>query len=564
MRIPPERLLHDLLLTSAQATPDKIVMVVEGKPYTYAQLLDGARRLAGALRDRGIVRGDRVAIYMENTFECAVSIYGTLMAGGVFLVVNPQTKDDKLAYILDDSDARILTDGTCTSVPGRSTIASPHRRVRLRQAPVGEHSKLEAFWDVLEASAPSTARPEHPSDLASLIYTSGSTGNPKGVMMTHQSMVFTAGSLLEYLRLSDEHRILNVLPLAFDYGLYQLLMSVRRRHAGARALLHLSGAGHGAHARAGGHRLSRRADDLRDARRHAREVAHLIPHGHAHHQHRGGASQGFSRPCEEIFPNALIFKMYGLTECKRVAYLEPELMHDRPTSVGKAIPGTETFVLSPEGEPVAPGETGVLHVRGPHVMLGYWNQPEQSAEMLKPGPLPGERMLCTRTCSAGRGGLPLLRRAQRRHHQDPGREGEAGRGRERAPRHPRHSRGRRHRRPGRGPRAGDSRLRRARGRCRARRARDQEDTASRGSRTSWSPGGRLPGPATQDRSQARSARTIFQRFLLTPTERTRYPCPSTCSVSSPVLLEERLKALSDKPEDTAQEHPASSLVESSR
>ena len=69
--------------------------------------------------------------------------------------------------------------------------------------------------------------------------------------------------------------------------------------------------------------------------------------------------------------------MYGLTECKRVSYLEPELLDVKPTSVGRAIPGTETFVLDEEHRPVAPGETGVLYVRGPHVMAGYWNLPER-------------------------------------------------------------------------------------------------------------------------------------------------------------------------------------------
>jgi long-chain acyl-CoA synthetase len=95
-----------------------------------------------------------------------------------------------------------------------------------------------------------------------------------------------------------------------------------------------------------------------------------------------------------IFPSALVFAMYGLTECKRVSYLEPELLAERPTSVGKAIPGTETMVLREDGSHVEPGETGVLYVRGPHVMAGYWRKPEQTAEMIVDGPLPGERMLC--------------------------------------------------------------------------------------------------------------------------------------------------------------------------
>jgi acyl-CoA synthetase (AMP-forming)/AMP-acid ligase II len=98
---------------------------------------------------------------------------------------------------------------------------------------------------------------------------------------------------------------------------------------------------------------------------------------------------------KKIFPKALIFKMYGLTECKRVCYLEPELIDIKTGSVGKAIPGTEVFLLSPEGNPVAAGERGILHIRGPHVMLGYWHKEELSREMLRQGNLPGERILCS-------------------------------------------------------------------------------------------------------------------------------------------------------------------------
>jgi len=97
----------------------------------------------------------------------------------------------------------------------------------------------------------------------------------------------------------------------------------------------------------------------------------------------------------KIFPNALIFKMYGLTECKRVSYLEPELVDIYPSSVGKAIPGTEVYLLTEDGEPVKTNEPGVLYIRGPHIMAGYWKQPERSEKMLKPGKLPGEKVLCT-------------------------------------------------------------------------------------------------------------------------------------------------------------------------
>jgi acyl-CoA synthetase (AMP-forming)/AMP-acid ligase II len=247
------------------------------------------------------------------------------------------------------------------------------------------------------ASAPALADPGLiPLDLAALIYTSGSTGVPKGVMMTHQSMLFAAGSIAEYLRLGAEDRILNVLPLAFDYGLYQLLITV---YLGATLVLERS--------------FTYPALILERVREEAVTVFPGVPtifatlrsmkqrHDLVLPSVMRVTNTAAALPAnlipeyQEIFPNALIFSMYGLTECKRVCYLEPELLPQRPASVGKAIPGTEVFLLSPEGLPTPPGEPGILHVRGPHLMLGYWEEPELSAEVLKPGRYPGERVLCT-------------------------------------------------------------------------------------------------------------------------------------------------------------------------
>ena len=235
-----------------------------------------------------------------------------------------------------------------------------------------------------------------PNDLAALIYTSGSTGFPKGVMMTHQSMVFTSWSLIEYLRLSEEDRILLLLPLAFDYGLYQLLMAVT---VGGSLIVEQS--------------FTFQASVYKQIETYKPTVFPGVPTIYAM-MIAANKKTGLSFDCikkvtntaaalpsefipdlKQIFPQALIFKMYGLTECKRVCYLEPELVDIKTGSVGKAIPGTEVFLLSPEGNPVEPGEKGILHIRGPHVMLGYWHKEELSKEMLRQGSLPGERILCS-------------------------------------------------------------------------------------------------------------------------------------------------------------------------
>ena len=396
--MPAPFLLHDSLQRSAARHAKRTAVVVEGQPYTYTQLLDAAQRLANALQARGIARGDRVAIYMDNTWPCVVSIYATLMAGAVFLLVNPQTKADKLAFVLDDSDARILiTDGHLSNVfiPVLAQSEKLLGAICSGKQPAAEN--IEAFDTVLAAaSAMPPSAPTIPLDLAALIYTSGSTGNPKGVMQTHQSMLFAAASLSRYLRLVDSDKILCVLPLAFDYGLYQLLMAVA---LGATLVLERSFTFPA--------QIFARMEEQQVSvfpgvptifamllSAHGREPL-CFPQVTRVTNTAAALPDDFATRLRQIFPNALIYKMYGLTECKRVSYLEPELVDQKPGSVGKAIPGTEVYLLSPDGQPVPAGESGILYVRGPHVMLGYWKRPDLTEFMLKSGKFPGERVLCT-------------------------------------------------------------------------------------------------------------------------------------------------------------------------
>jgi acyl-CoA synthetase (AMP-forming)/AMP-acid ligase II len=390
------RLLHETLLESAERVPEREALVA-GSRLTYGGLLDRSLRLARGLQELGVRRGDRVAVYMDNSAGCAAAIYGTLLAGGVFVVVNPQTKQDKLLYVLDDCEATVLlTEGSLTrTAVAAAADAESVRAVIADAAPDGVEAAL-AFDELVEDSEPAPrSAGTIPLDLAALIYTSGSTGFPKGVMMTHQSMVFAAGSISEYLRLGADERILGVLPLAFDYGLYQLLMGVRM---GGTLVLERSFAFPA--------QILKRLEEeeitvfpgvptvyatLISMRR---NMEFEFPAVRRVTNTAAALPATFHGELGRIFPNALIFAMYGLTECKRVSYLEPELLRRKPTSVGRAIPGTETMVLREDLTPVEPGETGVLYVRGPHVMVGYWRKPEQTAEMIVDGPLPGERMLC--------------------------------------------------------------------------------------------------------------------------------------------------------------------------
>ncbi len=405
MGLKPLWVLHDSLFRSAQINPEKTALIAENKAYTYAQIAQDVQRIASAFREIGLQRGDRVALYLDNTYANVISIYATLLAGGAFIPINPQTKPDKLAYVLDNSSARII-------------VTDTHLFPKL--APISENLKhLSGLIYSDSSSSELAARQIHPqaiplseilntresssipvgvipNDLAALIYTSGSTGNPKGVMMSHQAMLFAAESISYYLRLDETHRIINVLPMAFDYGLYQILISIL---CGATLILERS--------------FTYPAMIFQLINDHAVTVLPGVPTIYATiigmHRRKpllfptvkritntaASLPAEYNKELREIFPNALIYRMYGLTECKRVCYLEPELAGKKPSSVGKAIPGTEAFILAPDGSRCHANEKGVLHVRGPHLMMGYWNEPELSAKMLKSGEYPGERILCT-------------------------------------------------------------------------------------------------------------------------------------------------------------------------
>jgi long-chain acyl-CoA synthetase len=398
----PQRLLGEALEFSWMKNPSKTAAIYKGNEYSYGSLKECAENLAVYLVRRGIQKGDRVAIFMNNSWQCMVSIYGVTLAGGVFLIINPQTKANKLNYILNDCGARViisenlLINELSTALEGLKDI----KEVILSRKGQKELDTGREFSDFEEIILKSDVKANLPliipNDLAALIYTSGSSGFPKGVMMTHQAMVFTSWSLIEYLRLTEDERLMLVLPLAFDYGLYQLIMAIT---IGGTLIIE--------HSFNFPPTIFRQIEQLRPTV--FPGVPSIFALIIATHKKTGLTFSGITKitntaatlPAEFIsdlriiFPNALIFKMYGLTECKRVSYLEPELIDSKTNSVGKAIPGTEVFLLSQDGKPVQPGEVGILYVRGPHIMAGYWNNEELSREMLKPGLIPGERILCS-------------------------------------------------------------------------------------------------------------------------------------------------------------------------
>lgn len=391
-------LLHDYLEDSARRHPTKTAVVAGDERMSFGELNERANRLASTLSGAAR-RGDRVAILGESCVETAIALWASLKANLVFMVISRDVKEDKLEYILRDSGARALIGSArrLDALHGAMDRAPELERAiaygGLARAPI--HAKLTSWVEALDHEAPCPPRIAIDQDLASIVYTSGSTGEPKGVMLTHANMLAAATSITTYLRAEESDVVLCALPLAFDYGLYQLLMAAR---VGATVVLE-SGFTYPsaildtivregvtafpavptmfailAQMRELQHDLSRV--------RYVTNTAAALPVAHLER-------------IAAIFPNARIYSMYGLTECKRCTYLPPEDLFKKPTSVGIAIPNTELWIEDEHGQRLSAGQVGQLVIRGATVMRGYWRKPEATAERLRPGPLPGERVLHT-------------------------------------------------------------------------------------------------------------------------------------------------------------------------
>jgi amino acid adenylation domain-containing protein len=396
-------LLHDYLLESARRLPDKIALVCQKQRLSYAEIDGRSNALAHALLRRGVGRGDRVVIFADNTVETVVAFWAVLKANAVVSVVNPLTKADKLAYLLNDCRATALvTDAHLGTAFAPAAAKAEHLRAvivsgALEDKLVAGLSGVVGFDAAMAGERRDAPPPRHAIDvdLAALIYTSGSTGDPKGVMLTHRNMLTAATSISTYLGNVEDDVILGVLPLAFDYGLYQMIMAFR---VGARLLLERS--------------FTYPADVLTRVVEERVTGFPGVPTIFAILAERKTMKCDFSsvryvtntaaalsvkhiQVLRELFPAARVFSMYGLTECKRCTYLPPEDIEKKPTSVGIAIPNTELWIVGEDGQRLGAGEVGQLVIRGATVMRGYWEKPEETAKKLRPGPLPGEMVLYT-------------------------------------------------------------------------------------------------------------------------------------------------------------------------
>ncbi|ENO90579.1 acyl-CoA ligase (AMP-forming), exosortase A system-associated [Thauera linaloolentis] len=383
-------LLHQLILASAQRDPDAPALTFGNEHRSYAQLATDIHAFASGLRQLGLERGERIGIYLDKRIETVIGMFGATTAGGVFVPVNPILKAEQVGYILQDCNVRVLLTSPERFTALAGTLASCHdlRHVVLTgmpaELPTLPGASVHRLTDLLAA----TATPGHrviDADMAAILYTSGSTGRPKGVVLSHRNMVAGAKSVAQYLDNHAGDTLLAALPLSFDAGFSQLTTAF---HSGARVVLL-------------NYLMPR--DVLKAVDK--EKVTGLTavpplwiqlsqlqwPDTITEHL-RYIANTGGRMPLETLtklrgmLPKTKPFLMYGLTEAFRATYLPPAEADRRPDSIGKAIPNADVVVLRDDGSECAPNEPGELVQRGALVAMGYWNDPEKTAERFKPLP----------------------------------------------------------------------------------------------------------------------------------------------------------------------------------
>lgn len=383
--------VHHLLEQRGSSHPDAPALTYADETVSYSQLWDRARGAAAGLSMLHLQRGARVAIYLEKRIETVTAIFGTSLAGGVFVPVNPALRAAQVRHILRDCDVTVLVTSParfgvlqqellgCPELRHVVLVGADHQNDNPRR-----HYRLHS-WSVLCTATGTDVPPATAveTDIAAILYTSGSTGKPKGVVLSHRNLIAGAESVARYLENTADDVVLAVLPLSFDAGLSQLTTALC---VGAHVVLT---------------NYLRPAEIPRLCARYGVTALTCVPPlwiqiaeqawpAAATAALRYFANTGGRLPkptldkLRALFPRARPFLMYGLTEAFRSTYLDPEEVDRRPDSIGKAIPGTEIVVVRPDGSVCDPGEEGELVHRGPLVALGYWNDTGLGDERFRP------------------------------------------------------------------------------------------------------------------------------------------------------------------------------------
>jgi long-chain acyl-CoA synthetase len=371
--------LAHLLTESAARHPDRPALKLDDAVLNYATIDEGASRVAGLLKDKGVQPGDRVAVMLPNVPYFGVVYYGVLRAGGVVVPMNVLLKPREVEFYLSDPAAKHLFgwhEFAQSAEEGAGAAGADTIIVK-----PGEFEELLAQ----APEAPEDAERE-PSDTAVILYTSGTTGTPKGAELTHSNMLdncLHGGTQL--VRVSEQDVILGALPLFHSFGQTCCMNNAVRAGACMTMILRFEP-----------------GKALEIIQRDGVTLFEGVPtmyHAMLHHPERERydvsslrtcVSGGSAMPVEVMrgFEKAfgcVVLEGYGLSETSPVASFNHLDREHKPGSIGTPIHGVEMKVVDEDDNELPPGEVGEIVIRGHNVMKGYWNRPDATAEVMRDG-----------------------------------------------------------------------------------------------------------------------------------------------------------------------------------
>ncbi len=390
---------------SAARRPEKEVLVQGTRRVTYGALWRAVASVASFLvRDNGNFRGRRACMFVGNSHEYVASYFGILRAGGVVVPVSDRIGARGARAILANCapDTLVVNDAAQETVAGllpefpsvRTIILTGSGRAG---ADARRSAEADGSWaggrevfrlkDILEtfADAAGPCPDVAPEQLAMILYTSGTTGLPKGVMLSHRNLASNALSIITYLGLTPDDRVMAVLPFYYSYG-----TSLLTTHVIAGGSLVLENGFHYPNlvlAKMAAERVTGFAgvpSTFAILLNNSSVKKYRLPHLRYVTQAGGAMSPRHATELAEALPGTEIIIMYGQTEASaRLSYLAYKDLARKSGSIGKAIPGVRLTVRRDDGSVATPGEVGELVAEGPNVMLGYWGLPEETEKALR-------------------------------------------------------------------------------------------------------------------------------------------------------------------------------------
>ena len=342
---------------------------------SYAALLAQSQKVAARLQSQFSVKpGDRVALWVKNCPEFVPAVFGILCAGGVVVPINNFLKPAEVGYIVNDSGANVLITGAELAAHFESLKAA---RPSLEMFRIEEFAALDPS-PILHSPSSCSG-----NDLAALLYTSGTTGHPKGAMLTHGNFLHNIASCVAALDVREDERVVVALPQfhSFMFTVGTLLPVL----SGCGILLLKT--------------LHPFKSVLEEITRHRGTILPAVPSFYrallavpefGRLPLRLCISGGAPLPVEVFneFTRKFPFPLregYGPTESSPVATVNPIYGVNKPGSIGKPIPNVELSIRDDDGRELSTGAIGEICIRGGNVMRGYWNQPEETAKVLRDG-----------------------------------------------------------------------------------------------------------------------------------------------------------------------------------